>query len=106
MEHAVIIHFKYGHSDLDPLFALEERLEAEIAANSVGEYDGNEIAVDGSEGTLYMYGPDADRLFQTVHPILESVPFMKGAIARLRYGPPEEGVREKQITIGGIEQRE
>lgn len=103
MEHAVIVCFKYGYPDLEPLFALEEKLEAEIAAKSVGEYDGHEIAADGSEGTLYMYGPDADKLFQTVRPILESAPFMKGAIATLRYGPPEEEVEEKEIIIGGVE---
>jgi len=32
------------------------------------ELDGNEVAADGSGGTLYMYGLDANRLFETVKP--------------------------------------
>jgi hypothetical protein len=46
-----------------------------------------------------MYGPDADKLFESVHTILESCEFMQDAIAKLRYGPPEDGVKEIEIKI-------
>lgn len=98
-EHAVIIEFNYGSTDLQPLFDLETRLEAAIAAAAVGEFDGNEIAADGSDGSLYMYGPDADALFAAVSPLLEACPFMKGARVRLRYGPPGPGVRQTEIVL-------
>jgi len=100
VEHAVIVNFAYiGSTDLDPLFALETQLESAIAAARVGEYDGNEMAVDGSDGTLYMYGPDADKLFAAVRPVLEACSFMKGAVAKLRYGPPADGVREHEVRL-------
>ncbi|MDQ8020794.1 MAG: hypothetical protein REI94_03085 [Moraxellaceae bacterium] len=100
VEHAVIVAFAYiGTTDLDPLFALESQLEAAIATSKVGEYDGNEVAVDGSDGTLYMYGSDADKLFAAVRPILEACSFMKGASAKLRYGPPADGVREVTVQL-------
>lgn len=98
-EHAVIIHFTYGSTDLRPLFALEEQLEQAIVAADVGEFDGNEVAANGSDGYLYMYGQDADRLFEVVRPILESSQFMRGASVVKRYGPPEDGVRESTVTI-------
>lgn len=98
-EHAVIVHFNYGSTDLQPLFALEEKLERTISSAGVGEFDGNEIATDGSDGYLYMYGPDADKLFETVRPALESATFMKGAVVKKRYGPPEDGVRESVVKI-------
>jgi hypothetical protein len=100
-EQAVVVNFKYGLKSLDPLFELEKRLEAAIDAADVGKYDGSEIAVDLSDGSLYVYGPDADRLFAVVRPLLEPVPFMVGATATLRYGPREAGVRESKVTIGG-----
>ena len=59
-EQAVIVQFRYGSTDLSRLHALEDRLESVIKASGVGEYDGHEIAVDGSDGVLYMYGPDAE----------------------------------------------
>ena len=52
-EHAVIVEFHYGQSDLNPLFSLEDRLRTAIESAGCGEYDGHEIAMDGSEGTLY-----------------------------------------------------
>ncbi len=75
-EHAVIVEFHYGQSDLNPLFSLEDRLRTAIESAGCGEYDGHEIAMDGSDGTLYMYGPNADKLFEVVEPILRAGPFM------------------------------
>ena len=97
--HAVIVHFRYGSTDLTRIFQLEKQLEDAIEESGAGEYDGNEVAVDGSDGDLYMYGPDADRLFEAVRPILESTDFMQGAKATLRFGPPEEGVKEKTVIL-------
>lgn len=99
VEQALIVRFPYGEADLAPLFALEERLEAAIVEAKAGEYDGNEVATDLSDGSLYMYGPDADRLFAVVRPILQACPFMRQATVTLRYGPPEPGVREIRSPI-------
>ncbi|MHC4443933.1 MAG: hypothetical protein ACYTBZ_05515 [Planctomycetota bacterium] len=99
-EHAVVIHFEYGSTDLSRLFELGDKLESAIAEAGVGEFDGNEVATDGSDGFLYMYGPDADRLFEVVRPILETTDFTNGAKATLRYGPPEDGVEEREVKIG------
>lgn len=99
-EHAVIVHFQYGSTDLSRLFQLEEKLEAAIAAANAGEFDGNEVATDGTDGFLYMYGPDADRLFEAIRPVLEAAPFMKGATAKKRYGPPVDGIREVTVSLG------
>ncbi len=99
-EHAVIVHFLYGSTDLSRLFALEEKIISALEMASAGEFDGNEMAADGSEGNLYMYGPDADKLFNAVKPVLESADFMKSAKVKLRYGPPTEGTREIIVEIG------
>jgi len=99
-EHSVIVDFYYGSRDLQRLFDLEDELDRAITSAGVGEYDGNEIAVDGGDASLYMYGPDADRLFAVVRPILETTDFTRGARAHLRYGPPDADVREKTVVIG------
>jgi hypothetical protein len=98
---AVLVYLTYGSTDLSKLLAVEEQLQDAIAAAGVGEFDGDEMATDGSEGTLFMYGPDADALFTAVRPILEATPFMKGALAKLRYGPPVTGVKEVEIILSG-----
>jgi hypothetical protein len=98
-EHAVIVSFRYGSTDLQPLHELEHDLERAISAAGVGEYDGNEIAVDGSDGSLYMYGPDADLLFQAVEPILRGCPWLREGSTLLRYGPPNEGTPQRTVPL-------
>lgn len=98
-EHSVIVHFQYGSTDLQRLFDLENQLESAINEAGVGVFDGNVIAADGSDGYLYMYGPDADKLFEIVEPILEATDFTEGATVKLRYGPIEYEVPELEKTI-------
>lgn len=93
-EHAVIIHFQYGSTNLQRLFALENKIEEAIARSQVGELDGNEVAVDGSDGFLYLYGPDADKLFEAIAPALRDAPFLQGAEVKMRYGPIRTGAKE------------
>ncbi len=98
-EHAVIVKFLYGFENLDPLDELDEELRDLLADTATGEYDGYDISADSSDGTLYMYGPDAQQLFATVKPTLEKTAFLKGAVATLRLGPPQEGVKELKVII-------
>jgi hypothetical protein len=72
---------------------------AAIESAGVGEFDGNEMAQDGSDGSLYMYGPDADQLFEAVRPVLEAATCITDAVATIRYGPPEDGVREREVAF-------
>ncbi|TAL05986.1 MAG: hypothetical protein EPO07_02585, partial [Verrucomicrobia bacterium] len=99
-EQALIVHFKYGSTNLDALFALEDKLEKAVEKVDGATYDGHEIAVDGSDGRLYIYGPDAEQLFAAVVSFLKKTPFMKGARIVKRFGPPEDGVREEEVFIG------
>jgi hypothetical protein len=87
-EQAVIVSFMYEHDNLDPLYELEDQLTKVISENHLGEYDGHEIAMDGSKGTLYMYGPNADSIYNAIMPILRDIPFMRGASVVARYGAP------------------
>ncbi len=73
---------------------LEEQIERALAAATAGELDGDEVAADGSDGFLYMYGPDADRIFDVVLPVLWSADFMEGAAVTRRYGPAAANCRE------------
>ena len=91
MEQAVIIHFDYTADSLDPLHDVEDQLEAALDGSEVGEVDGHEIAVDLSDGSLYLYGPDAEALFAVVRPILAGADCFHDAQVTLRFGPPEEG---------------
>ena len=99
-KHALIIRFKYGSTDLSQLEALEDELIAAIEAAHVGDFDGNDVAADGSEATLYMYGPDADKLFEAVRTVLERNNLTQGALATKRYGSARNGAPEARVIVG------
>ena len=98
-EHAVIAEFDYTADSLDALLDVEDHIEAALTAAGVGEFDGNEIAVDLSEGSLYMYGPDAEALFAVVRPILAGATCLRNTRVTLRFGPPEDDVPERVEVI-------
>ena len=67
-EHAVLVNLPGDQPGLD-LDTIEDPLIAAIEASGIGEFDGNAIGPDGA--VLYMYGADADLLFDVVGPVLD-----------------------------------
>ncbi|KQN74098.1 hypothetical protein [Devosia sp. Leaf64] len=100
-EQALIVHFQYNSTDLGNLVELEKQLTAAVEGAQLGQVDGHEIAVDGSDGYLYIYGPSADRLFDVVSPIIAKTSYVTKPVARLRYGGVgDPSVLEKIADIG------
>ena len=99
-EHSVIVYFKYGKEELDPLHALVLKLEEVLSGTNAGVIDGHEIAMDNSDGSLYLYGPNAETLFKAVKPTLETIDFMQGATAVLRFGGINEKAPDIEVEIG------
>jgi hypothetical protein len=70
-------------TDLQSLATLEDRLIQAIGHAKAGEFDGNQFGPN--EVTLFAYGPDADRLYAAMEPILRSFP-ARPAQVLVRYG--------------------
>ena len=103
MEQAVIVYLllndgQFGTSqERESILALEDRLEQVAGNASVGEFDGDEFG----EGKciLYMYGPDAERLFVVIEPVLKSSPAAAGGYAIKRFGEAADpGAKEVRVT--------
>jgi hypothetical protein len=98
-EHAVIVYPQ--NANLEDVFAFEDPLGKAIDDAEVGEYDGNEVAVDGSEAILYAYGPDADALWDVMKAVVEGVAPHAGSYAVKRYGEAGDATaREVRIELG------
>jgi hypothetical protein len=61
-----------------------DKLASLIDEHEVGVFDGDEFG-NGHEA-LFMYGPDADKLFDVVYPSLSTWEPLKGGYAIKRYG--------------------
>ena len=101
MAHAVIAHI---HPDVDDSWGvdlIEDALSEAIEARGVGEFDGHDIALDGSgEVILYAYGEDADALYEAMEPALLGVAPREGSYAIKRYGDADDpSVREERVEL-------
>ena len=71
---------------------LEDRLTEVIEREQLGEFDGNEFGP--GEVTLFMYGPNAERLFAGIEAVLRGYPLCQSARVVIRNGGPEASERE------------
>ncbi|RKP43485.1 hypothetical protein D7S89_26030 [Trinickia fusca] len=86
----MMVHFDYYPKDLPRVRMLENRLKSAIKRAGVGELGETELHIDGNDGYLYMYGPDPDRLYVVVSPILKSSKLMTEAEVTKWHGPRTE----------------
>jgi hypothetical protein len=102
--HALLVHLKLRHGEFgsteerEAIHELEDELSDAIADAGVGEFDGDDFGM--GESILYMYGPDADKLFGVVQPLLQKSALSKGGYAIKRYGEAEdEDARELRVEL-------
>ena len=90
---------KFGTAeDVTACQRLEMELDEHIVRAQVGEMDGNEIGA--GECTLFMYGPDADKLFAAIEPRLRASRMAKGGTIVKRYGDSDDPhAREVRIKL-------
>ena len=75
---------------------LEDQLSEVIESQSLGEFDGNEFGPDGV--TLYMYSPDAEKLFSGIESVLRAYPLCQNARVVIRQGGPGSQAREIRLS--------
>lgn len=103
VEHGLMVHIplrearpERGEEPLD-LMATEDPL-IEAVETAGFEYDGHAIGPD--ELILYMYGNDADALFDVTRPVIESLSLPTGSFAIKQYGPASDpGVRRERVDL-------
>ncbi|OBR54341.1 hypothetical protein A6456_38305 [Paraburkholderia tropica] len=86
----MMVHFDYYPRDLPRIHALELRLQHAIKRAGVGELGETEYHLGGNDGYLYMYGPEPDRLYSIVQPILKSSRLMSNAEVTKHVGSRSE----------------
>jgi hypothetical protein len=95
----VEVHFAYGSTNFQHVYALGDELQNAIVEAKVGEYDGHALPADGSEGRYFIYGPDAEAIYKVIAPILVTSSLMRGATVTLHYGPHRRGTPKRIIEL-------
>lgn len=100
-EEAVIIHLDavslpdeiYQQYDL---ITLEEKIREVLEKQNLGEYDGDESGPGVTK--IYLYGPDAEKMFSSLKPVLKNYPLCKNSKVLIRRGGPGATQREEILS--------
>jgi hypothetical protein len=89
-EQAVVVNVPLhgARGDFAYLQDLGERLAERVDSAGVGVFDGDLIGLD--QGVLYLYGPDADRLWEAVEDLVREASLPAGSYVLKRHGGPGE----------------
>lgn len=93
------VRFDYGSTNFQFVYAIGDQIRVAVADAKVGEYDGHELPADGSEGRIFVYGPDAEAIFRAIRPVLEASPLMRGATVTLWFGSPGWRTPKRVVTL-------
>lgn len=102
-EHDLLVVFRLSNravgrgQERDDLEQLGEQLGEAVEQAGVGEYDGSELG--GGECTLFFCGPDADKLFAVLQPLLKRSPLARGATVVKQYGDQMDGDEPRRVTL-------
>ena len=77
------------------VMTLSDQLGEAIEHHGLGEYNGDEHGP--TETTLFMYGPDAERLYIGIEPVLRAYPLCQNARVIIRRGGP--GAPERELRL-------
>lgn len=105
-EQAVLVRFfSYGtrffegdDHDLSPMHQFGDELAEIVESAGVGEYDGHELALDGSDGTYFFYGADARAIFAVIEMALATSPITYDAEVTLRFGAADEPTARLEVV--------
>lgn len=95
----VEIHFEYGSTNYQHLYALEDLIQHAIADARVGKYEGHETSPDGSDARLFAFGPEAEAIYRVIAPILAGSPLTREASITLWYGPKKWRTPKRVIQL-------
>jgi len=85
-----------GREDFDLMIELSYELIDLFEDSDIGMFDGNEIG--GGDTVFFMYGPDAELLFQYVAPVFRKNEFCNGAKAVIRWGSAPDAPK-REVTL-------
>lgn len=99
--HCVQIVIAFDRPDPDDetrqkCFDLQDEIASVLTDSATGELDGD--LWGGNQCVIYCYGPDAQRMWDAIAPVLKRFPFPKGSYAIKRFGGPDVG-REERISL-------
>lgn len=97
----VIISFG-AFNGLDDIHRVDVLMYENIPED-IGNYDGHEVSMDDTDGRLFAYGANAEKLFKIMQPLLKQFAFLERALVYLRFNKEDGTHSEIEFRLDDIE---
>jgi hypothetical protein len=98
VEH-LVIYFEHGIQDIIPYSEFIMRIRPSLAEGDMGEYLGDDMAIDGGDAEGVFRCRNARELFELLRDDLKRLPFMDGAKVTLVFGEVESDAPREEFYI-------
>jgi hypothetical protein len=79
----LILYFEHGIEDIIPWSAFIEKLRPQLARIGAGEFESDDMAIDGGDCEAIFRGKDINELFAVLQPHFRSLPFLRKPTTRV-----------------------
>jgi hypothetical protein len=94
----LVLYFKHGIQDIIPYSDFIQAIRPILERANLGEYLGDDMAIDGGDAEGIFAGPDARELHKFLLPEFAKLDFLRGGKVTLVFGPIDgEGEREEHV---------
>jgi hypothetical protein len=73
----LILYFEHGIEDIIPWCTLIEKLQPQLAQTGAGEFESDDMAIDGGDCEAIFRGTDVRELFAALLPHFQSLSFLR-----------------------------
>jgi hypothetical protein len=98
MEH-LVIHFWHDIRDITPYCEFVEGIRPALERDALGEYLGDDMAIDGGDAEAVFACASARRLFEFLRERLVELPFMHGAKVTLIFGEIDTSAPQEEYFL-------
>ncbi|NWB95484.1 hypothetical protein HX882_06230 [Pseudomonas gingeri] len=99
MQH-LVLHFTHTIEDIIPWCTFIEELRPQLARSRVGEFDSDDMAIDGGDSDAVFRGSDAKALFAFLLPHFQNLLFLQKPTTKVELVFGELGGSSEKLIFG------
>ena len=96
----LILYFKHGVEDVIPWCAFIEKLRPQLVHSGTGDFESDDMAIDGGDCKAIFRGTDAKRLFAVLCPHFKSLPLLQKSTTKVELVFGEIESSSERQTVG------
>lgn len=91
---------KYGFGTPDQRYAVDNmstKMDRLVKKNKAGQIQENS-SIGSGQHVIYIIGPDADKIYSLIEPVLKEFSVTRGAVITKRYGDQQDAEAREEIV--------